>query len=90
MKKRTPNYKDAYKIKVICKLRELEIQIKPLSRKDFIPYPDVFAKLGRSLALNKVEIWSWLNCLSEEGYIQMVFSKGIKLNSKSKRIKVVV
>jgi len=88
MKDTILDYKEAYKIKIISKLNELEQKIKPLSKKKYIPFADVFQKIGSSCALNKKEIWQWLFILDEDGDIDIIFSKGIILNPKLKRLKV--
>jgi hypothetical protein len=55
---------------------------KARTKSELIPLPEVFYQLGTTLHLNKEECWYVLHLLSQEGLIEIVPFKGIKLKER--------
>jgi len=64
--------------KMLVKIDEAGKEIKGNSQQDYIPFPIVFAKLGRCFTLKRVEIWEYLKILEELNFLK-IESKGVKL-----------
>lgn len=67
-------------LKFLQRLKEVYQKIPPKSKTEFIPFPDVFQKLCVSFSIKKQEAWNWLFIIRDLGFIEVVASRGIKLN----------
>jgi hypothetical protein len=65
---------------MLVRLKEAADNIPAASRKEFIPFPKIFEKIGRTFYLTKPEIWNYLIMFNELGFIKILRCKGIKLN----------
>lgn len=65
--------------KLLCKLKYIEEQIPKNSRKSYIPFADIFKKIGGCFCLRKEEIWNKLFLLKEFGLIEIIPFHGVVL-----------
>jgi len=57
--------------------RLLEAKVK--SRKEIIPFPNVFEKLCRNFSISKKECWEILFLLRDFGFIEIVCGHGVRV-----------
>lgn len=55
-------------------------EIQQETKKEVIPFPDIFGKLCRNFSMSKKECWEVLFLLNDMGLIEIVALHGIKLN----------
>jgi len=51
------------------------------SRKDIIPFPDIFEKLCPNFSMTKQQCWEILFLFNDLGFIEIVTQHGIKVNT---------
>jgi len=64
----------------MIRLKEAEQKIRPNSKKEYIPFPDVFEKMCRAFSITKKEAWVMLFVLYDFGCIEVIRGHGVKLN----------
>jgi len=57
--------------------RVLEVQRK--TRKEIIPFPELFEKLCRNFSISKKECWEILYLLRDFGFIEVVCGHGVRV-----------
>lgn len=66
--------------KFLLRLKEVEDKIPEASRKDYLPYSNVFEKVCKGFSIPKKEAMEVLFLLNDIGLIEFVKFKGIRLN----------
>jgi hypothetical protein len=72
--------KDCFRGLLLSKV--LKCLSKARTNSKLIPLPEVFYQLGTTLHLNKEECWYVLHLLFQEGLIEIVPFKGIRLKTR--------
>ena len=67
-------------LKLLQRLKEVHQKTPVMSKTDFIPFPNVFQKVCVGFSITKKEAWNWLFMVRDMGFIELVASRGIKLN----------
>lgn len=66
--------------KLLFKLKETEKKFPKNSKRTYLPFPEVFRKIGGSCGMKKEEIWEMLYLIRDLGLIQIIPYHGITLN----------